>query len=181
MPMTVLTAAVTLLYPLAIWFGHGQVEPRWLAGLLLLAVATRLPALKLSGVARWSVAGALVLVACAIWSNLLLPLKLYPVLVNAALLAGFAYSLTTPMSAVERMARLRGDDFPPLAQAYMRKVTQVWCGFFVFNGAVAFATALWASEAVWSLYTGVISYVLMAVLFGAEYLVRLRFKRLHHV
>ncbi|OEZ63227.1 hypothetical protein [Duganella sp. HH105] len=181
MPMTVLTAAVTLLYPLAIWFGHGQVEPRWLAGLLLLAVATRLPALKLSGVARWSVAGALVLMACAAWSNLLLPLKLYPVLVNAALLAGFGYSLATPMSAVERMARLRGEDFPPVAQAYMRKVTQVWCGFFVVNGAIAFATALWASEAVWSLYTGVISYALMALLFGAEYLVRLRFKRLHHV
>ncbi|WP_432379731.1 hypothetical protein [Duganella sp. P38] len=181
MPMTVLTAAITLLYPLAIWFGHGQVEPRWLAGLLLLAAATRLPALKLSGVARWSVAGALVLVACAIWSNLLLPLKLYPVLVNMALLAGFGYSLTTPVSAVERMARLRGADFPPVAQAYMRTVTQVWCGFFVLNGAIALGTALWASEAVWSLYTGVISYVLMAALFGAEYLVRLRFKRLHHV
>lgn len=179
--MTVLTAAITLLYPLAIWFGHGQVEPRWLAGLLLLAAATRLPALKLSGIARWSVAGALVLVACAIWSNLLLPLKLYPVLVNIGLLAGFGYSLTTPMSAVERMARLRGADFPPVAQAYMRTVTQVWCGFFVVNGAIALGTALWASEAVWSLYTGVISYVLMAVLFGAEYLVRLRFKRLHHV
>lgn len=179
--MTVLTAAITLLYPLAIWFGHGQVEPRWLAGLLLLAAATRLPALKLSGVARWSVAGALVLVACAIWSNMLLPLKLYPVLVNVALLAGFGYSLTTPVSAVERMARLRGDDFPPVAQAYMRKVTQVWCGFFVVNGAIALGTALWASAAVWSLYTGVISYVLMAALFGAEYLVRLRFKRLHHV
>lgn len=179
--MTVLTAAITLLYPLAIWFGHGQVEPRWLAGLLLLAAATRLPALKLSGVARWSVAGALVLVGCAIWSNMLLPLKLYPVLVNVALLAGFGYSLTTPVSAVERMARLRGADFPPVAQAYMRKVTQVWCGFFVVNGAIALGTALWASEAVWSLYTGVISYVLMATLFGAEYLVRLRFKRLHHV
>jgi uncharacterized membrane protein len=181
MAMTVLTVAVTLLYPLAIWFGHGQVEPRWLAGLLLLAAATRLPALKLSGVARWSVAGALVLVACAIWSNLLLPLKLYPVLVNAALLAGFGYSLTTPMSAVERMARLRGEDFPPAAQVYMRGVTRVWCGFFVVNGGIALATALWASEAVWSLYTGVISYALMAMLFGAEYLVRLRFKRLHHV
>jgi uncharacterized membrane protein len=181
MPMTVLTAAITLLYPLAIWFGHGQIEPRWLAGLLLLAAATRLPALKLSGVARWSVAGALVLVGCAIWSNLLLPLKLYPVLVNLALLAGFGYSLTTPMSAVERMARLRGADYPPVAQAYMRTVTQVWCGFFVFNGSVALGTALWASEAVWSLYTGVISYLLMAALFGVEYLVRLRFKRLHHV
>lgn len=181
MVWTALTVAVTLLYPLAIWFGHGQIEPRWLAALLLLAAATRLPAVKLSGAARWSVAGALVLVACAIWSNLLLPLKLYPVLVSAVLLAGFAYSLTTPVSAIERMARLRGGDFPAPAQAYMRKVTQVWCVFFVFNGAAAFATALWAPEAVWSLYTGVVSYLLMAVLFGVEYLVRLRFKRLHHV
>jgi uncharacterized membrane protein len=181
MLLNVLAAAVTLLYPLAIWFGHGQLEPRWLAGLLLLAAVTRLPALRLSGVARWSVGGALVLVACAIWSNLLLPLKLYPVLVSAALLAAFGYSLTTPMSAVERMARLRGEDFPPVAQAYMRKVTQVWCAFFICNGLIALCTALWASEALWSLYTGVISYVLMAMLFGAEYLVRLRFKRLHNV
>jgi uncharacterized membrane protein len=181
MGLTVLAAAITLLYPLAIWFGHGRIEPRWLAGLLLVAAISRLPALKLSGVARWSVVGALVLVAAAIWGNVLLPLKLYPVLVSAAMLAAFGYSLTTPMSAVERMARLRGEDFPPVAQAYMRKVTQVWCGFFVVNGAVAFATALWAPEAVWSLYTGVISYALMALLFGAEYLVRLRFKRLHNV
>lgn len=181
MLMTVLTAALTLLYPLAIWLGHGQVEPRWLAALLLLAAATRLPALRLSGVARWSVAGALVLVACAIWSNMLLPLKLYPVLVSAALLGGFAWSLSTPTSAIERMARLRSDeDFPPPARAYMRSVTQVWCVFFVLNGATALGTAVWASEAVWSLYTGVISYVLMAILFGAEYLVRLRFKRRLH-
>jgi uncharacterized membrane protein len=106
---------------------------------------------------------------------------LYPVLVSAALLAAFGYSLTTPMSAVERMARLRGEDFPPVAQAYMRKVTQVWCVFFIVNGLIALCTALWATEALWSLYTGVISYVLMAMLFGAEYLVRLRFKRLHDV
>lgn len=46
---------LTVLYPLAIWFGHGQVEPRWLALLLLLAVACRLPALKLQRAARWSV------------------------------------------------------------------------------------------------------------------------------
>lgn len=177
----VLATVLTLLYPLAIWLGHGKVEPRWLAMLLLAAALTRLPALRLSGAARWSVAGALVLVACAIWSNLLLPLKLYPVLVNAALLGGFAYSLTTPVSAVERMARLRGEDFPPPAQAYMRSVTQVWCVFFVINGLIALATALWASEAVWSLYTGVVSYALMAILFGVEYLVRMRFKRLHHV
>ena len=181
MLLTILTVLITLLYPLAIWLGKGQVEPRWLAGLLLLAAATRLPALRLSGVARWSVGGALLLAGCAVWSNLLLPLKLYPVLVNGALLAGFGYSLGTPVSAVERMARLGGADFPPAATAYMRRVTQVWCGFFVVNGAIAGATALWASEAVWSLYTGVVSYGLMGALFGVEYLLRLRFKRLHHV
>ena len=171
---------LTVLYPLAIWFGHGQVEPRWLALLLLLAVGCRLPALKLQRTARWSVAAALLLAAIALWSNLLLPLKLYPVLVNVVLLATFGYSLWAPPSVVERLARLREKDFPPAAVRYTRRVTQVWCVFFIVNGTIALGTALWASEAVWSLYTGVIAYVLMALLFGGEYLVRLRFKRLHH-
>ncbi|MGK5044969.1 hypothetical protein ACQ4WP_03585 [Janthinobacterium sp. GB4P2] len=172
---------LTVLYPLAIWFGHGQVEPRWLALLLLLAVACRLPALKLQRAARWSVAAALLLAGITLWSNLLLPLKLYPVLVNAVLLATFGYSLWAPPSVVERLARLHEKDFPPAAVHYTHRVTQVWCGFFIVNGGVALGTALWASEAVWSLYTGVIAYILMALLFGGEYLARLRFKRLHHV
>lgn len=176
-----MTVLVTLLYPLAIWIGRGRVEPHWLAGLLLVAVATRLPSLKISRVARWSVAGALSLAAAAVWSNALLPLKLYPVLVNGALLAAFGYSLLSPPSIVERLARVREPDLPPAAIGYTRRVTQVWCVFFVINGAIALATALWASEAVWSLYTSVIAYVLMGTLFGVEYLVRRRFKRLHHV
>lgn len=156
-------------------------QPRWLAGVLLLAAAARLPALRLNRVARWSVGGAMLLVGAAIWSNLLLPLKLYPVLVNAGFLAAFGYSLMVPPSMVERLARLREPDLPPAAVRYTRRVTQVWCGFFIFNGAAALATALWASDALWSLYTGVISYALMGMLFGAEFLLRLRFKRLHHV
>jgi uncharacterized membrane protein len=181
MVLNVLALMITLLYPLAIWLGHGQIEPRWLAGLLLLAVALRLPALKLSRVARWSMVGALLLVLITLWSNMLLPLKLYPVLVNGALLAVFGYSLLVPPSFVERMARLREPDFPPAAVAYTRRVTQVWCGFFVLNGALALATAVWASEALWSLYTGVIAYGLMGLLFGGEWLVRRRFQRLHDV
>ena len=179
--MTVLTVLITLLYPLAIWLGQGQVEPRWLAGLLLLAAATRLPILKISRVARWSVAGAMLLAAVAVWSNVLLPLKLYPVLISGAMLAAFGYSLISPPSMVERLARLREPDLPLAAVGYTRRVTQVWCGLFVVNGAIALGTALWASEAVWSLYTGVIAYVLMGALFGGEFLFRLRFKRLHHV
>jgi uncharacterized membrane protein len=127
------------------------------------------------------VAGALLLAACAVWANALLPLKLYPVLVNCAFLAAFGYSLAAPPSMIERLARLSEPDLPPEAIAYTRRVTQVWCGFFILNGSVALGTALWASEAVWSLYTGVVAYLLMGLLFAGEYLVRLRFKRLHHV
>ena len=156
-------------------------EPRWLAMLLLLAAATRLPSLKISALARWSAACALLLAGAAVWANAMLPLKLYPVLVNGALLATFGASLAFPPSMVERFARLREQDLPPAAIAYTRRVTQVWCLFFVFNGAVALGTALWASQAVWALYTGVIAYILMGTLFAVEYLVRLRFKRLHHV
>ena len=171
---------ITVLYPLAIWFGQGKVEPRWLALLLLLAAAARLPAMKVSLAARWSACAALVLAAGAVWANALLPLKLYPVLVNAAFLAAFAYSLASPPSMIERMARLTEPDLPPAAIAYTRVVTQVWCGFFVVNGSIALGTAIWASPAVWSLYNGVIAYGLMGLLFAGEYLVRIRFKRANH-
>lgn len=160
--------------------GHDRLEPRWLALLLPVAAAMRLPDFARSRAARWSIAGALLLAGVAVWSNALLPLKLYPVLVSLVLLGVFAYSLIAPPTVVERLARLREPDLPPAAVAYTRRVTQVWCGFFVLNGGIAFATAWWASQAVWSLYTGVIAYVLMGILFGGEYLVRLRFRRLHH-
>jgi uncharacterized membrane protein len=178
---TALTVFITALYPLAIWLGQGQVEPRWLAALLLIAAATRLPGLKISRLARWSVAGALLLAAGAIWSNALLPLKLYPVLVNGVLLCAFSYSLAAPPSMIERLARLHETDFPPAAVTYTRRVTQVWCAFFAINGAIALGTAVWASDAVWSFYTGVLAYVLMGLLFAIEYLFRRRFKRLNQV
>ena len=175
-----LTGVLTLVYPLAIWLGHGSIEPRWLAGLLLVTAATRLPTLTLSPAARWSAGGALVLAALAVASNAVLPLKLYPVLVNAAFLCAFGYSLLSGPSMIERLARLREPDLPAVAVGYTRRVTQAWCVFFVFNGAVCLGTALFSPEAVWSLYTGVVSYVLMGLMFGGEYLLRMRFKKLHH-
>ena len=178
--LAALTAVLTVLYPLLIWFGHGRVEPRWLAGVLLLAAASRVPSLNVSALARWSVFGALLLAGAAVAANAMLPLKLYPVLVNAAMLAAFGYSLLVPPSMIERLARLREPDLPDAAIGYTRRVTQVWCVFFVVNGTLALVLALYSSEALWSLYTGVISYLLMGLLLGGELLLRRRFKRLHH-
>lgn len=174
-------AAVTLAYPLALWLGKDHLEPRWLAGLLLLLVLLRLPALRLNRGARWGALAALSLVALAIANNALVPLKLYPVLVNAAMLASFGISLVKGMPLIERLARLREPDLPPAAQHYTRRVTQAWCVFFTLNGALALGTALFAPDAVWTLYNGLIAYLLMGAMFAGEYLLRLRFKRMHHV
>jgi uncharacterized membrane protein len=100
----------------------------------------------------------------------------YPVIMSGAILAAFAGSLLHPPSVVERIARLRTPDLPPEGVAYTRRVTQVWCGFFVSNGAIAAWTALAASREAWLLYNGLISYLLMGSLFAGEWLYRrLRF------
>ena len=177
--LNVLAVGVTLLYPLALWLGRDWLEPRWLAGLLLLVALARLPALRTGKSARWIFGAALVLAYAAAWSNAMLPLKLYPAIVNATLLAVFAGSLATSMPVIERLARLTEPDLPPHAVAYTRRVTQAWCVFFVFNGAVALGTALWATDATWWLYNGVIAYVLMGAMFAGELLIRRRVRRAH--
>ena len=163
----------SLAYPVVVYLALGHVSPRWIA-LLLLALA-----LARAWVTResfWLGAAALatVLAAASFLGDRWGPLKLYPVLVNLVMFGLFAMSLWRGPSVVERLARLRETHFPPAAIAYTRRVTQVWCGFFVVNGLVAVATVLWASPAVWALYNGLLSYVAMGLLMGAEWLVRRR-------
>jgi uncharacterized membrane protein len=177
---SVLTTLIILAYPLLIWFAHGKIAPRLLALVLLAVAAIRLLTFKLGRRYRWMSLAALVLAVPALFWNALLPLKLYPVAVSLGMLALFGASLVHPPSIIERLARLQDPDLPAFAVAYTRRVTQVWCVFFALNGGLAFATAVWASEAVWSLYTGVISYLLMGILFVGEYVVRFYVRRHHH-
>jgi uncharacterized membrane protein len=101
-------------------------------------------------------------------------LRLYPAAVSLGMLALFGLSLKFPPSMVERFARLDDPALPPDGVRYTRRVTQVWCAFFIFNGSVAGFTAVAASRDAWALYNGFIAYVLMGVLFAAEWLVRRR-------
>lgn len=162
---------LSLLYPLAVWLALGRFEPRWIA-LLLFALA----ALRALGTREpvWIAAAAATAVLAVLGTvlNAAMPLKLYPVAVNAAFLMVFAISLLKPPSAIERLARLREPDLPPAAIAYTRRVTQVWCGFFVLNGSLALLTALYADDALWALYNGLIAYLLMGLLLAGEWLIR---------
>lgn len=172
---TGLVAVATLAYPLAVYAGMARLQPR---GMALLLVALALARAAVSRQALWLVAaaGAALLALVAGLGNAWLPLKLYPVLVNAVLLAVFGFSLWRPPTVVERLARLREPDLPAAGVAYTRRVTQAWCVFFVCNGGIALATALWGSDAAWAFYNGLLAYVLMGTLFGVEWLLRRRLK-----
>ena len=165
--------AVRLAYPVVVYLALGHVSPRWIA---LLLVALALARAWVTRESFWLGAAALaaVLASASFLGDRWGPLKLYPALVNLVMLGLFAMSLWRGPTVVERLARMRETNFPPAAIAYTRRVTQVWCGFFVVNGLIAVATALWASAAVWALYNGLLSYAAMGLLMGGEWLVRRR-------
>lgn len=166
---------LTLLYPIAVYFGIQYLEPRKigliLLGLLLLRLLLVKPDKKHSQLVMLVGIAFCVL---AVWSNNLITLRFYPVLISFSLFLIFASSLFYPPPVIERLARLQHPDLPEQGVRYTRKVTQVWCVFFVCNGFIATVTAVWSSFAWWSLYNGFISYILMALLMGIEYLVRIR-------
>ncbi len=169
---------LSLAYPPLMYLAMGRFEPRWLS--LLLFVVALLRALGTrERLWMWAAAGTGLLAVVALLGNQALPLKLYPALVNAALLVFFLLSLRHPPSVAERFARLQDPQLPPFAIAYTRRVTQVWCGFFVLNGSLALATALWASDAAWALYNGLLAYLLMGLLHAGEWTVRRRVKAAH--
>ena len=163
----------TLLYPLAVWFGLARFEARWVA-LFLLALALLRAIASREKVWLAAAAGACGLVLASWLSNDGLPLKLYPVLVNLALLTVFALSLRHPPTVIERLARLQTPDLPAAAIPYVTRVTRAWCLFFALNGGIALWTALAASDAAWALYNGGIAYLLIGALLLGERLVRPR-------
>ena len=74
----------------------------------------------------------------------------------------------------QRLARLREPNLPPEGVRYTRKVTLVWCGFFIGNGAMALFTVLHGDMHLWTLWNGMVAYILMGTLMATEWLVRQR-------
>ena len=81
-----------------------------------------------------------------------------------------------PPTVIERIARLRQPDLNAAAISYLRKVTVVWLCFFVVNAAISAVTAIWGTMEVWTLYNGLISYLMIGTIFVVELAVR-RFVR----
>ena len=113
-------------------------------------------------------------------------LKLYPVVISATFLFVFGSTLFFEPNMIFRFATLAdksilGSSFEQQVKRYCKKVTIVWCCFFIFNGTMAVCTTFSdvffglspeAARNVWAIYNGGISYVLMGTLFVVEFIIR---------
>jgi uncharacterized membrane protein len=183
--LSLAVGGVLVLYPVLIYFGHTHLEARWMALILVALCVARLAVLRLAPAAQPAGAfgtaqliaiclGAIALALLTIWRGSPQAMLYYPVLVNAVLLAVFAWSVFHPPTVVERIARATKRDLPPQAVPYLRRVTIAWSIFFVCNGAAALFTATETSFETWTLYNGFLAYVLIGLMFGAELLARQR-------
>lgn len=143
---------LVLFAALTVWRGLHIQKPVW-----------RLATL---GFAALLLAGAYFSNAYAIW--------LIPSFVYAWLTVLFGHTLRSPPSICERLVRLQFPEFKPGIAEYLREVTWVWTLFFAVNVPVCALLPLLAGPQIWSLYTGLVVYLLMGVLVIAEWLYRHR-------
>lgn len=167
----ILLAAVSIAYPLLWYYGREAGVFVWLSAAmavlwLMRAVMQKMPAQR---------AVSLVLAgffAAVCWADLPQTMYWYPTAVSLLMLLLFGGSLFAEQTLVERLARLQHPDLPPEGVRYTRRITQIWCVFFILNGGISAVLVLFQCYEWWAFYTGLLSYLLMGVLTGGEWLYR---------
>lgn len=137
------------------------------AGVLAGAARGRIP-LWAVGIAAFAV-GGLALLDLGTASRVA---EAWPILVYLLIAWVFGSSLLPGrMPLVERIARIvdHGDAMPQALVRYTRALTWTWTVVPFSMAVVSMLLAQFASRTTWSLFTNVLSYVALAVLFFAEY------------
>ena len=179
--LALLLALLVMAYPLAVYFGLQYLPPRAIGLVLAVLLALRLwfSRDQLRGHVSLMMPALVLALLCALGAALFnseTTLRLTPVFVNAVSLVVFAITLWRPPSMIERFALIVEPDLDSRGVLYTRQVTKAWCLFFFCNASFALYTALYTSMAFWTLYNGLIAYLLMGLFFVVEYWIRLRVK-----
>lgn len=99
-------------------------------------------------------------------------LKYYPPICNSFIFLAFFSSIFCKETIIQKFARLCGDKLEKPAWNYTRNLTYVWCVFTFLNLCISIWT-IFLPDKIWILYNGFLSYVLIGILFGVEYIVRI--------
>ena len=100
--------------------------------------------------------------------------KVLPVLIQLLLMYFFGRTLLKGKgpSFIESFVRLEFPEFPPGISEYCRQLTILWTGFFAFNAIMCVVLAIWGTDFWWTLYNGVLIYLMIGVLVIGEYIYR---------
>ena len=187
-PKRILTIVIALLgiaYPVIVYFGLGVISPRAiLIAAIIFVIARAVMFFIANKYGAGLIAGIVaVILGAAGFASEILALRFYPVIISATLALVFTLSLFSGMPIIERFARLQTPELDTFGVIYTRRLTKVWIAFFIANGLVALWTALYATLKTWTLYNGLISYILIAVLFVGEWPVRriIKARHQHHI
>lgn len=85
-------------------------------------------------------------------------------------LAFFRSLSSTPL--IEHFARMVKPNLDEGEIQHCRTWTRIWGVYVIVLAAIGLCLAEWASLEVWTIYVGVVSYVLVGVLFAVEHVVR---------
>lgn len=165
-------------YPFIILFGLKYLPPSAFGLALLLILAMRYGVL-LPDERPVLLPMLLIFVAYALTATISKsqPMLLYyPAVVNFTLSAVFLNSLREGDPLLLRIIRARGWPVSEHGPKYLYRLTAIWAVFFIANGLTSIWTSTLSIEA-WTLYNGFLSYCLVAVLVGVEYLFRRHYKR----
>lgn len=164
-----------LAYPFYVWWAVQHWHPALaIAPVALLAAVKALFGTNTAGQRGFFLLSAGLLGLAVLLGQAEQAMLYYPVWMNAGMLILFGWSLCYPPTVIERLARLMEGDLDDKGVTYTRKVTAVWCGFFIANGSIAAFTAWYGDWDLWLWYNGLIAYLLMGLLMLAEWLVRRR-------
>ena len=173
--LAVLFFVLLIAYPLGIFYALKNYEPRAIGIVLVLLFFGRyiLAESQSRGVILTTITIVGMISGILIgYTNHPLLLKFNPVFVNLALTIIFLSSLFRPPSIIESIARLQTPNLSSNGVEYTRKVTIAWSIFFLVNAAIASYTAIFSSIEIWTVYNGLIAYLLIGLFFLVEFNIR---------
>ena len=153
-------------------------HPQWMPGITAIVASVILAASLATASSvrmRMLLAAAMLAIAAAWYRSPALLLFLPPAAINVALGIFFAATLRDGREPrIARYARMErgGDALPADLVRYARRLTCVWSVYFFTAAAAGLLLAALAPLAVWSAFTNVVSYVLVALLFIGEHAFR---------
>ncbi len=176
----ILVTSLAICFPFYLWLA-GWEHPVAVAVYLLTA-----------GSIRFIAGAAKAAYSAADWLMILVPIALgllalvlgsraglyYPVVINIGFLLIFYSSLSTPRNFIQRIAeKIEKRPLDSASIKYTSYVTQIWCVMFLLNALISSFLAWHQMLDKWTLYNGVIAYLLMAVLLLGERLLRSRIQQ----